>query len=95
MKFWRDQASFPFKSHDTWLLTEGQRWGRVKPDADIAGLIAKVNGADLWRSAAKSLGVADILTSDSRGEEKFFDGKVFDPTNAKAYLVGLAIKAGA
>jgi nitrate/nitrite transport system substrate-binding protein len=95
MKFWRDQASFPFKSHDTWFLTENQRWGRVKPDANIAGLVDKVNGADLWRGAAKALSVADIPATDSRGIEKFFDGKSFDPANPKAYLDGLAIKVGA
>ena len=95
MKFWRDQASFPFKSHDTWFLTESQRWGRVKPDADIAALVGKVNGSDLWRSAAKALSVADIPASDSRGIEKFFDGKSFDPANPKAYLDSLPIKAGA
>ena len=66
----------------------------MKPDADIAGLVAKVSGADLWRSAAKTLGVSDIPTSDSRGVETFFDGKSFDPTDSKAYLDSLAIKAG-
>jgi nitrate/nitrite transport system substrate-binding protein len=95
MKFWRDQASFPFKSHDTWFLTENQRWGRVKADADVAGLVGKVNGADLWRNAAKALSVADIPASDSRGMEKFFDGKTFDHANPKAYLDSLAIKVGA
>ncbi len=95
MKFWRDQASFPFKSHDTWFLTESQRWGRVKPDADIAALVEKVNASDLWRSAAKALSIADIPASDSRGIEKFFDGKSFDPANPKAYLDSLPIKAGA
>jgi nitrate/nitrite transport system substrate-binding protein len=95
MKFWRDQASFPFKSHDTWFLTENQRWGRVKADADVAGLVGKVNGADLWRKAAKALSVADIPASDSRGMEKFFDGKTFDHANPKAYLDSLVIKVGA
>jgi nitrate/nitrite transport system substrate-binding protein len=94
MKFWRDQASFPFKSHDAWFLTESQRWGRVKADADIAALVSKVNGADAWRSAAKALSISDIPASDSRGIEKFFDGKTFDPANPKAYLDSLAIKAG-
>jgi nitrate/nitrite transport system substrate-binding protein len=95
MKFWRDQASFPFKSHDTWFMTENQRWGRVKPDADIAALVDKVNGSDAWRAAAKTLGVADIPAGDARGVETFFDGKTFDIGNPKAYLDSLAIKAGA
>jgi nitrate/nitrite transport system substrate-binding protein len=95
MKFWRDQASFPFKSHDTWFLTENQRWGRVKADVDVAGLVDKVNGSDLWRSAAKTLGISDVTANDMRGVESFFDGKSFDAANPKAYLDSLAIKTGA
>lgn len=93
MKFWRDAASFPFKSHDAWFLTENIRWGKVKPDTDIATMVSKVNGADLWRAAAKTLGIADLPASDSRGVETFFDGKSFDPENPKAYLDSLAVKA--
>ena len=35
----------------------------------------------------------DIPTSTSRGKETFFDGKVFDPEDPRAYLKSLAIKA--
>jgi nitrate/nitrite transport system substrate-binding protein len=93
MKFWRDAASFPFKSHDAWFITENMRWGKVMPDTDVAALIAKVNGADMWRSAAKTMGITDVPASDSRGVETFFDGKTFDPENPKAYLDSLSIKA--
>jgi nitrate/nitrite transport system substrate-binding protein len=92
MKFWRDQASFPFKSHDAWFLAENMRWGKLKRDADINALIAQVNAADIWRSAAKALGVADIPATDTRGVETFFDGKTFDHSNPQAYLDSLAIK---
>ena len=94
MKFWRDHASYPFQSHDTWFLTEDIRWGKFAPDTDIKALIAKVNREDIWREAAKDLGVAaaDIPASTSRGIETFFDGKVFDPANPAAYLASLAIK---
>ena len=94
MKFWRDQASYPFQSHDAWFLTEDVRWGKLEPATDIKALIGKVNREDLWRDAAKALGVAaaDIPASTSRGKETFFDGKVFDPADPHAYLASLAIK---
>ena len=94
MRFWKDQASYPFQSHDLWFLTENQRWGYLPPNLDTKSLIARVNREDLWRAAATELGVdkKDIPTSTSRGIEKFFDGKVFDPANPKKYLDSLAIK---
>ncbi|EYC51898.1 bicarbonate-binding protein [Hylemonella gracilis str. Niagara R] len=94
MRFWKDHASYPFQSHDLWFLTEDIRWGYLPPNLDTKALIAKVNREDLWRAAAKELGVAakDIPTSTSRGVEKFFDGKVFDPANPKKYLDSLSIK---
>ena len=95
MKFWKDDASYPFKSHDIWFLAENIRWGKFAPDTDIKALVDTINREDLWRAAAKDLGVAagDIPASSSRGVETFFDGKVFDPENPSAYLESLAIKA--
>ncbi len=59
MKFWQDHASYPFKSHDAWFVTEDIRWGKFKPTTDIKALVDKVNREDLWREAApKPLGVA-------------------------------------
>ena len=94
MKFWKDFASYPFQSHDLWFLTENQRWGYQAADLDTKALIKQVNREDIWRDAAKSLGVAasHIPTSTSRGVEKFFDGKSFDPANPSAYLKSLSIK---
>ncbi|MDR5009556.1 CmpA/NrtA family ABC transporter substrate-binding protein [Agrobacterium sp. 22-3674b3] len=93
MKFWQDHASYPFRSHDSWFITENIRWGKFAPDTDVKALVAKVNREDIWRDAAKDLGVADIPASTSRGKETFFDGKVFDPENPSAYLESLSIKA--
>ena len=95
MRYWKDQASYPFQSHDLWFLTENIRWGYLPPGLDTKALIAKVNREDIWRQCAKELGVAaaDIPAGTSRGVEKFFDGKVFDPANPKKYLDSLAIKA--
>ena len=94
MRFWADQASYPFQSHDLWFLTEDIRWGKYETGFDAKALIGKVNREDLWKEAAKELGVAaaDIPASTSRGKETFFDGKVFDPENPAAYLKSLSIK---
>lgn len=94
MKYWRDFASYPFQSHDLWFMTEDIRWGKYEASFDSKALIGKVNREDMWRDAAKTLGVAasEIPASTSRGKETFFDGKVFDPENPAAYLKSLAIK---
>jgi len=94
MKFWTDHASYPFKSHDSWFVTEDIRWGKFEAATDVKAMVDKVNREDLWRDAAKTLGIAaaDIPASPSRGKETFFDGKVFDPANPSAYLKSLAIK---
>ncbi|MFY7932495.1 MAG: CmpA/NrtA family ABC transporter substrate-binding protein [Microcystis aeruginosa] len=97
--YWKDPAgsvSYPYKSHDLWFLTESVRWGFLPKETltTASALIDKVNREDLWKAAATELGVpaADIPTSTSRGVEKFFDGKTFDPANPQAYLDSLAIK---
>jgi nitrate/nitrite transport system substrate-binding protein len=94
MKFWRDNASYPYKSHDTWFMMENIRWGKIPADTDVKQLVDAVNREDLWREAAKTLGVADseIPKSTSRGVETFFDGVKFDPENPEAYLKSLKIK---
>ena len=92
MKFWDDFASYPYQSHDLWFITEDIRWGKYEPGFDSKALIAKVNREDLWKDAAKEMGVSAMPTSTSRGKETFFDGKVFDPENPAAYLKSLAIK---
>ncbi len=93
-KYWRDFASYPYKSHDLWFLTENIRWGYFEPDTDTVALVDEVNREDLWREAAAALGLSDaeIPTSTSRGVETFFDGKTFDPENPTEYLKSLAIK---
>ena len=94
MKFWDGGVSYPFKSHDAWFVTEDIRWGKFEAATNIKAMVDKVNREDLWRDAAKALGVAaaDIPASSSRGKETFFDGKVFDPENPSAYLKSLSIK---
>lgn len=93
-KYWRDAASYPFKSHDLWFLTENIRWGYLKPDLDTKALVDRVNREDLWREAVKAIGQeAAIPPSPSRGVETFFDKVTFDPENPQKYLDSLKIKS--
>jgi nitrate/nitrite transport system substrate-binding protein len=94
MRYWDNHASYPFKSHDLWFLTENMRWGQISPNTDTKQIIDRVNREDIWRAAAKELNLAaDLIpTSTSRGVETFFDGVKFDPANPKAYLNSLKIK---
>src|SRR5215213_8204533 len=80
MKFWRDHASYPFRSHELWFLTEDIRWGVLPESTNAAKLIDEVNREGIWRAAAARAGVpdAELPSGTSRGRETFFDGKVFD-----------------
>lgn len=93
MKFWNDDASYPFQSHDLWFLTEEMRWGYLPADTDTEALIKQVNREDIWQAAAKAIGQGDAIPkSTSRGVETFFDGVKFDPEKPDAYLKSLKIK---
>jgi nitrate/nitrite transport system substrate-binding protein len=94
MKFWGENgaASYPWKSLDTWFVTENIRWGKFEPTLDVKALVDKTNRSDLWAEAAKTMGLKGTPTGASRGVEKFFDGKVFDPADPMAYLKSLSIK---
>lgn len=97
MKFWgeKGETSYPWKSLDTWFMTENIRWGYFPAETDVKAIVDATNRSDLWLEAAKGLGLTDLPEGDSRGVETFFDGKVFDPADPQAYLQSLEIKATA
>lgn len=91
--YWDRSASYPYKSHDLWFLTENIRWGYLEPDTDTQALVDQVNREDIWQTAAKAIGQESMIPkSSSRGVETFFDGVSFDPEDPMAYLKRLAIK---
>jgi nitrate/nitrite transport system substrate-binding protein len=94
MKFWgkSGEVSYPWKSLDTWFVVENIRWGRFEPTLDVKALVNKTNRSDLWLEAAKTLGVEGLPSGDTRGVEKFFDGKTFEFADPAAYLKSLEIK---
>ncbi len=93
MLFWANNASFPYKSHDAWFVTENMRWDYLPKSTNIKNLVNQVNRSDLWRAAAKANGYGNGPVGDSRGVEVFFDGVKYDPNNPAGYLKSLKIKS--
>jgi ABC-type nitrate/sulfonate/bicarbonate transport system substrate-binding protein len=53
----RYAASFPWRSHAVWFLTQMLRWGQIGPEVDIVAAAEAAYRPDLYRSAAADLGV--------------------------------------
>lgn len=59
--FNRYAASFPWRSHALWFLTQMRRWGQIGPEVDIRAVAETVYRPDLFRRAAADLGQASPL----------------------------------
>jgi ABC-type nitrate/sulfonate/bicarbonate transport system substrate-binding protein len=55
--FHRFAASFPWRSHALWFLSQMLRWGQIGPEVDLAALAERVYQPDLYREAAAAVGV--------------------------------------
>ncbi len=91
MKFYRDgEVTFPRKSHGLWFLTQHRRWGFLKEPIDYRKVVDSVNRTDLYRDAAKALGIP--VPADEHKKETLFDGIEFDPADPEGYVKKFAIK---
>jgi ABC-type nitrate/sulfonate/bicarbonate transport system substrate-binding protein len=52
----RYAASFPWRSHALWFLSQMLRWGQIGPEIDMAAVARAVYRPDLFRRAAADLG---------------------------------------
>ena len=70
--FQRHAANFPWRSHADWFLGQMVRWRQAAPDIDIEATADRVYRPDLYRAAAREMGVAcpnvDRLPSGGHGE---------------------------
>jgi two-component system, oxyanion-binding sensor len=56
--FFRFAATFPWRSHAEWFITQMLRWSQIESPLDIAATAARVYRPDLYRDAAAALGMA-------------------------------------
>ena len=91
MKFYRDgEVTFPWKSHGLWFLTQHRRWGFIEQPIDYKKIVDAVNRTDLYREAAKALGVP--VPSREYKKETLFDGIEFDPGDPDGYVKKFSIR---
>lgn len=62
--FHRFAASFPWRSHAVWFLTQMRRWGQIGADIDIPAAAEAVYRPDLYRAAAAEAGVPAPLVDE-------------------------------
>ena len=55
--FYRHAATFPWRSHAQWLVTQMIRWGQADVGSDAAGVARRVYRTDLYREVARQLGL--------------------------------------
>ncbi|MBM4245671.1 MAG: ABC transporter substrate-binding protein [Deltaproteobacteria bacterium] len=65
--FYRGAATFPWRSHAVWFLTQMLRWGQIDAPVDFAAVSAAVYRCEIYREAAEPLGVPVPLV-DSKDE---------------------------
>lgn len=100
--FFHDFASFPFRSHAVWGLTQARRWGQIpenKSDAWYLEIAERTFRPDIYRKAFAALvaegriAPADLPADDYRSYpgDAFIDGKPFDPRKPNEYLASFPI----
>jgi ABC-type nitrate/sulfonate/bicarbonate transport system substrate-binding protein len=55
--FYRYAATFPWRSQAMWYLTQMIRWGQIEAPIDLKKVASTVYRTDLYRAAAKELGI--------------------------------------
>jgi hypothetical protein len=65
--FYRYAATYPWRSHAEWFITQMIRWGQIEKPLDIKKTAAAVYRPDIYREAAKAVGIA-VPTVDHKTE---------------------------
>lgn len=65
--FYRYAATFPWRSHAVWFLTQMVRWGQIDSPLNFRAVAEQVYRSDIYREAARDLGIA-VPTIDYKPE---------------------------
>lgn len=64
LRFSRGLASFPWRSHAVWFLSQMRRWGQIGPATDLNAAAEAAYRPDLFRAAAAAVGAAYPLVDE-------------------------------
>ncbi len=64
LRFSRGLASFPWRSHAVWFLSQMRRWGQIGPEVDIYAAAEAAYRPDLFRAAAAATGAPYPLVDE-------------------------------
>ena len=57
-RFFEQAATYPWRSHGLWFLSQMRRWGLIPADVDTKALVAAIYRPDLYASALAPVGAA-------------------------------------
>jgi ABC-type nitrate/sulfonate/bicarbonate transport system substrate-binding protein len=83
-------VNYPWPSDGVWFLTQYARWRMIGARDDYREIAAAINQTELYREAAKNVGVA---IPAARTAQRFIDGRTWDGSDPGAYAQGFDIRA--
>jgi nitrate/nitrite transport system substrate-binding protein len=91
-RFHRHAASFPWRSHASWILVQMLRWGQIEKAIDVRATAAAVYWTELHREVADEVGMS-CPEQDEKLEGPLLDGARFDAARAIDALAAYAVHA--
>ena len=83
--FFRYAATFPWRSHAIWLITQMYRWGQIEEPLNIRKVAEETYRPDLYREAARELGFP-FPTTAYKNEGLRDEPQVFDAATESLLL---------
>ena len=92
LRFFNDgQATFPWLSDGLWFMTQFRRWGLLREDVDYLGIARQVQQLDLYREAARAVGVS-VPSAEMRASI-LIDGRRWDGSDPAGYARSFNLNA--
>lgn len=96
MRFHAPGANYPRPGHALWIYSQMVRWGQIELTEAGAQAAVSAYRPDLYRTA---LGNASVPADDDfrieglEGDDRFMDGRLFDPTKLEEYVDAFSMKS--